>query len=219
MAQSKIRRMQPELPREEWLAWQGGYRCVAGIDEAGRGALAGPVVAACVVLPIGWDAPGVDDSKRLTPAQRDAALDSILAVARGIGVGVVEAAQVDQVNVLGATHIAMRLALDALPAGLRPDLALIDGLPVRPFPIDQVALVGGDGRNLTIAAASIVAKVSRDRIMVAHDEAHPHFGFASHKGYGSPPHLRALALHGPCCLHRRTFRPVAEATFLRSHEA
>lgn len=192
---------------EEQRAWREGCRCVAGIDEAGRGALAGPVVAACVVLPLGWDATGVQDSKTLTPEQRDLAFKRIMIAARGIGVGMADAGEVDTVNVLRATHIAMRLALKALPGGLSPDLVLIDGLPVRPFPSPQLALVRGDGLSASIAAASIVAKVTRDRLMIAHHEEFSEYGFASHKGYGSPKHLQALAMHGPCPLHRLTFRP------------
>jgi len=198
-----------DLWREERLAWSEGCCCVAGIDEAGRGALAGPVVAACVVLPIDCTLTGIRDSKLLTPLQRCEAFDRILAAARGYGVGAVPAEEIDAVNVLQATHKAMRLALESLPGGLRPDRVLIDGLPVRPFPLSHVALVGGDGLSISIAAASIIAKVTRDRMMVAHDSVHPGYGFASHKGYGSAAHLQALAELGPCPLHRRSFAPVA----------
>lgn len=204
-----------DLWREERIAWKQGCRCVAGIDEAGRGALAGPVVAGCVVLPLEWNAEGVNDSKLLTPQQREAAFERIFCAARGIGIGFVDAEEIDAINVLRATHKAMRLALAALPRGLHPDLVLIDGLPVRPFPADQLALTGGDRRSVSIAAASIVAKVVRDRLMVASDEDYPQYGFARHKGYGSAAHLGALALHGPCAFHRQTFRPVATAAIGR----
>jgi ribonuclease HII len=198
--------------REERIAWSEGRRCVAGIDEAGRGALAGPVVAACVVLPLDCDDCGIADSKTLTPHQRDAAFEHVCSVARGVGIGIVDADRIDEVNVLRATHQAMRQALASVtPAGVQPDLVLIDGLPVRPFPAAQLALVQGDGRSVSIAAASIVAKVTRDRLLIGFDRDHPAYGFAGHKGYGSPAHLRALAEFGPCCLHRRSFRPVAEA--------
>jgi ribonuclease HII len=195
--------------REERAAYTDGYRCVAGIDEAGRGALAGPVVAGCVVLPQKADLPGLNDSKQLTPAQRDLLFDRILSVARGVGVGVIEAERIDQINILRASHEAMRLALAGLPGGLIPDLALIDGLPVRPFPVAQIALVRGDGRSASIAAASIIAKVTRDRLMCTYHAAYPAYGFAGHKGYPAPIHLRTLGEVGPCPLHRRTFRPVA----------
>ncbi len=205
-----------DLWQEERRAWEGGARCVAGIDEAGRGALAGPVVAACVVLPFECEMPGVNDSKLLSPRQRETAFERIFAAARGIGVGAVEADQIDAVNVLRATHIAMRLALEALPGGLCPELVLIDGHPVRPFPASQLALVGGDGKSVSIAAASIIAKVTRDRLMVRYDRDHPFYGFAGHKGYGSATHLAALAQFGPCAIHRFTFRPVAVAAALRA---
>jgi ribonuclease HII len=194
---------------EERTAYEDGHRCICGIDEAGRGALAGPVVAACVILPFECSVPGLNDSKALTPVQREAVYRRIREIARGIGVGSVDAARIDDINILRAAHEAMRLALQALSPGMRPDVALIDGLPVRPFPVTQVALVRGDGRSASIAAASIIAKVTRDRLMRDYDAIHPEYGFAGHKGYPAPNHLRALATHGPCALHRRTFRPVA----------
>ena len=195
---------------EERVAWTDGYRCIAGIDEAGRGALAGPVVAACVVLPYEIVPPGVNDSKALTPAQREVLYARILQLARGVGVGAVGAARIDEINILRAAHEAMRLALADLPAGLRPDMALIDGLPVVPFPIDQTAITHGDARSASIAAASIIAKVTRDRLMCVMDAEYSDYGFAVHKGYPSPAHLRALTECGPCAEHRRTYRPVAE---------
>ncbi|HZP82952.1 MAG TPA: ribonuclease HII [Chthonomonadaceae bacterium] len=195
---------------EERIAWAEGYRCIAGIDEAGRGAMAGPVVAACVVLPYEKAPPGINDSKALTPAQRERLYDEIVRVARGVGVGIVGAEEIDRINVLRATHKAMRLALENLPGGLQPDIALIDGLPVRPFPITQVALVRGDTRSISIAAASIIAKVTRDRLMRDYDAQYPGYGFALHKGYCVPAHLRALESLGPCPLHRRSFRPVGQ---------
>jgi len=206
--------------QEEREAWDAGYRCVAGIDEAGRGPLAGPVVAACVMLPLGRRPDGLNDSKQLTPRQRETLFEAILSLARGCGLGVVSAPEIDRLNILRATHLAMRQALDALPAGMQPDLVLIDGLPVRPFPLDQVALVKGDSRSASIAAASILAKVTRDRLMCEYDALYPMYGFAAHKGYGSAAHLRALAEYGPCAdLHRRSFRPVAEALRARNADA
>lgn len=197
--------------QEEREGWEAGYRRVAGIDEAGRGPLAGPVVAACVLLPFGKRPDGLNDSKQLTALQRERLFEAILEMARGWGLGVVSAADIDRLNILRATHLAMQRAAEALPPGMQPDLVLIDGLPVRPFPIEQVALVKGDSRSASIAAASILAKVTRDRLMCEYDALYPMYGFAGHKGYGSPAHLRALAEHGPCPLHRRSFRPVAEA--------
>ena len=206
--------------QEEREAWESGLRCVAGIDEAGRGPLAGPVVAACVVLPFGKRPAGLNDSKQLTPRQREHLFEAILSLARGCGLGVVSAPDIDRLNILRATHLAMRQALEALPPGMQPDLVLIDGLPVRPFPVDQVALVKGDSRSASIAAASILAKVTRDRLMCEYDALYPLYGFAGHKGYGAASHLRALAAHGPCPLHRASFRPVAEAMRARQpHDA
>ena len=185
------------LLHEENLALQQGYLCIAGIDEAGRGALAGPVVAACVVLPKDQFPVGVADSKTLSADQRERLYTEIYATARGIGIGIVEAAVIDAINILKATHQAMRLALANLPDGLFPDVALIDGLPVKPFPIDQIALVRGDSRSATIAAASIIAKVTRDRLMCGYDLDYPDYGFASHKGYGAPTHLQVLQTPKP----------------------
>src|SRR5262249_24927561 len=144
----------------------------------------------------------------LSPAQRERLYTQICRMARGVGIGIVEAPVIDQINVLQATHQALRLALENLTAGLWPDIALIDGLPVRPFPLPQIALVQGDSRSIPIAAASIVAKVTRDRLMCEYDTLYPAYHFAHHKGYGVPAHLRALAAHGSCPLHRRSFGPV-----------
>src|SRR5262249_17502597 len=155
---------------------------------------------------------GVNDSKALTPAQRERLYDPIQAMARGVGVGIVEAARIDAINILRAAQQAMRLALENLPGGLSPDLPLIAGLPVVPFPIDQVAVVRGDAHSASIAAASIIAKVIRDRRMRELDSLYPGYGFAAHKGYSAPVHLRALAELGPCPEHRRSYRPVAAAS-------
>lgn len=208
-----------DLPPEQrdWLAAeraarQAGRCRIAGIDEAGRGALAGPVVAACVVLPESCVPPGIDDSKALTPTQRERMFAHLQALSVGIGVGVVEAERIDALNILRATHEAMHLALENLSPLLCPDYALIDGLPLRTFPIPYAALVRGDARSASIAAASIVAKVTRDRLMCACDAQYPGYGFAAHKGYGVPAHLRALAALGPCPLHRRSYRPVRECS-------
>jgi ribonuclease HII len=195
--------------REEQIAWAAGYRCIVGLDEAGRGALAGPVVAASVLLPHQCAPAGINDSKSLLPAQRERLCEQICRMARGVGIGIVEPEAIDQVNILRATHQAIRLALTDLPDGLTPDIALIDGLPVLPFPIIQVALVQGDTYCISVAAASIVAKVTRDRLMREYDTLYPGYGFALHKGYGVPSHLRSLADLGPCPLHRRSFGPVA----------
>ena len=183
---------------------------VAGIDEAGRGPLAGPVVAAAVILPQGFRHGSLDDSKKLTARAREAIFAELTA-REDIrwACAVVDAAEIDRLNILRATHEAMRRAVARLDP--QPGHVLIDGLPVNPFPIPQTALVGGDALSFSIAAASVVAKVTRDRMMAAFDAEHPGYEFARHKGYGTAQHLAALKKHGPCPIHRRTFLPVRQA--------
>ena len=198
---------------QEDLLASRGIRSVAGIDEAGRGPLAGPVVAAAVVLPPGFRLPGLDDSKKLTAAKREQLYDALTG---NSGVRWASAHldnnEVDRWNILRATHRAMRQAFLSLEP--RPEHALIDGLPVPDFPCPQTALVGGDGRSLSIAAASIIAKVERDRAMRELDGKYPEYGFFKHKGYPTPEHLARLREHGPCPVHRRSFSPVAQSEFL-----
>jgi len=197
-----------DLWQHENAAWQSGFLRIAGIDEVGRGPLAGPVLAACVVLPPGFDLNGINDSKKLSERQRERAEVRIRAEAVSIGIGSIEPEIIDRINILKATHEAMRLAY--LQIAPPPDFVLIDGLPVRGFPCANMqALVQGDSRSVSIAAASIVAKVARDRLMRAYDLVYPEYGFAGHKGYGSAKHLAALAELGPCPIHRRSFAPVA----------
>ncbi len=196
-------------PREfEQEALKRGFLSICGIDEAGRGPLAGPVVAACVVLPTSLSVQGIGDSKQLTPLQRDRLFPRIINSARGYGLGIVEADEIDRVNILNATHLAMRLAYSNLPDGLWCDLALIDGLPVRNFPITQWAIVKGDSKSVSVAAASILAKVVRDRIMDELHSLYPEYGFAQNRGYPSATHLAALGRLGPCPAHRLSYKPV-----------
>lgn len=182
---------------------------VAGVDEAGRGPLAGPVVAAAVILPLKFRARGLDDSKKLSAATRNEHYARITNDADVIwAVSVREADAIDRVNILRATHEAMREAITSLL--FPPSHALIDGLPVQPFPVPQTALVGGDGISLSIAAASVIAKVTRDHLMTRHAQSWPEYGFDRHKGYATPEHLASLRAHGPCPIHRRSFEPVAQ---------
>jgi ribonuclease HII len=183
-----------------------GARLVGGIDEAGRGALAGPVVAACVVLAPGADLPGVDDSKVLKPEAREALVPLILERAAAWSLGWASAAEVDRHNVLAATLRAARRALAALPSP--PDYLLTDYLKIEGAPCPYEAIVDGDAKSQAIAAASILAKVARDRIMTTLARAYPQYGFESHKGYGTPAHWAALEAHGPSTLHRLSFRGV-----------
>ncbi|NJR79195.1 ribonuclease HII [Sphingomonas corticis] len=185
---------------------------VAGVDEAGRGPLAGPVVAAAVVLPARRVPRGLDDSKKLTAKER-ARLCALIEERAVVGVGVVEPQEIDTLNIYWATMKAMTLAVDQIAAtlGCVPGHVLVDGNRLPRWSYAATALVGGDGLSLSIAAASIVAKHRRDAIMIAHAEAHPHYGWASNKGYGCAAHLAALREHGPSPLHRRSFAPVAQA--------
>lgn len=185
-----------------------GYAVIAGIDEAGRGPLAGPVVAAAVVLPAGMDLPEVDDSKKLSPAKREELYDLIMASALAVGVGCSDPATIDRINILQATLAAMKTAVSNL--AVQPDCLLIDGISKIHVSIPQRTIKKGDGTSLSIAAASIVAKVHRDRMMTDYDADYPQYGFAGHKGYGCVEHLKAIAEHGPCPIHRLSFSGVKE---------
>ena len=182
-----------------------GLTPVCGVDEAGRGPWAGPVVAAAVILDPSHIPPGLNDSKKLTALQREKLFDPIMATAR-VGIGMAEAEQIDRDNILAATLWAMGQAVAQLGD---VSLALVDGNRAPILSCRVITLVGGDGRSASIAAASVIAKVTRDRIMRAHDETWPQYGFARHKGYGTAFHAAALEVHGPSPIHRRSFQPVA----------
>ena len=179
---------------------------VAGVDEAGRGPLAGPVVAAAVILPAKGVPRGINDSKKLPAAERARLHDRLRGCAI-VGVGIVEAEEIDTLNIYWATMKAMTLAVEAL--GCAPGHVLVDGNRLPKWHHAATPIVSGDAISLSIAAASIIAKHTRDTIMLAHHEAHPHYGWITNKGYGAPEHLRALREHGPSPLHRRSFAPVA----------
>ena len=204
----------PSLFHEQELRAKGVWP-VAGVDEAGRGPLAGPVLAAAVILPEGFELKGLDDSKKLNHRQREELYlqltedgEVFYAIAQG------SSEEIGQLNILRATHLAMKRALLGLQDTGHPAAhALIDGLPVKGLPLDQTALVGGDGISLSIAAASILAKVTRDRIMDELDLAYPQYGFARHRGYATADHLAMLREHGPCPHHRLGFAPVDQPTF------
>lgn len=185
-----------------------GCGLVAGVDEAGRGPLAGPVVAAAVILPLGQDVAGVDDSKRLSHYRRVKAMDAILASAQAVGIGAASPGEIDRLNILQATLLAMKRAV--LDMGQRPGFILIDGRQTIDLTQPQQAVVKGDARSCSIAAASILAKVTRDRMMTMWDRVFPGYGFARHKGYPTREHVDALARLGPCAVHRRSFGPVRD---------
>ncbi|MGF1678400.1 MAG: ribonuclease HII [Candidatus Methylacidiphilales bacterium] len=195
-----------------------GFRRVAGVDEAGRGPWAGPVVAAAVMIPIesrGQFPSGVDDSKALSPKERSRLHEQLLGCGCLCSVGLASVEEIDQLNILQATFLAMRRACEALKES--PEFLLVDGKGSPTHVIPVQTLVKGDAASLSIAAASILAKVSRDRIMEQEDERFPGYGFARHKGYGTREHREALARLGVCPLHRRTFRPIRE--ILETHRS
>ncbi len=189
--------------RFEDEARAAGRQAVAGVDEVGRGALCGPVVAAAVVLGEGFDTEGLDDSKRLTARQRERQAARIRSQARASAIGVADPAEVDRINILQATLQAMRRAVLALP--LRPDLLLVDALTIPGLEVEQRPIVKGDAQSVSIAAASILAKVTRDALMAELDARHPGYGLARNMGYGCPDHRDALRRMGPSPIHRRSF--------------
>ncbi len=204
--------MAPTLERERAL-WAVGYRVVAGVDEVGRGPLAGPVVAGAVVFPPGDVAiEGLRDSKRLTAAEREAAAVRIRALALGWAVGAASVREIDRFNILRATVRAMRRAVAHLP--VRPDYVLVDGNPVPDLGHIHDAIVGGDNLSLSIAAASVLAKVLRDHLMVALGRRYPAFAWDVNKGYATAAHLAAIAAAGPTPHHRRSFTPVSQLSLL-----
>ncbi|MBR1758560.1 MAG: ribonuclease HII [Lachnospiraceae bacterium] len=179
------------------------YKAICGIDEVGRGPLAGPVTACAVILPKDCKLLYLNDSKQLTAAKREELYDEILAEAVGVGIGTVGPDVIDEINILQATYQAMRIAVGSLP--VQPDLLLNDAVTIPGLPMRQVPIIKGDAKSASIAAASIVAKVTRDRLMCEYDKQYPGYDFAGNKGYGSAAHIAALKEIGPCPIHRRSF--------------
>lgn len=203
MLHARLPKSMPDFSRENALR-EAGIHPVAGLDEAGRGPLAGSIVACAVILAPDAIPAGLDDSKRLSARQRESLYDAIMAQALGVGVGVADVAHIEAVNILQANFAAMRAALHALC--VLPRMALIDGRDVPPdLPCPAQAIIRGDGLSQSIAAASIIAKVTRDRMMDALDKTYPAYGFARHKGYGTKAHRSAIFAHGLCPAHRRSF--------------
>lgn len=204
--------MSYDLPMEQDLwdyeikARDKGYRFMVGVDEAGRGPLAGPVVAAAVILPLDAVLEGLDDSKKISPAKREELFPKIQAMVHGVAV--VSQEVIDDINILQAARLAMKQAVEKLPSD--PDLLLIDGNQRIDSSIDQWTIVKGDAKSFSIAAASVLAKVTRDRIMEDYHHMYPQYEFTRHKGYGTQLHRDLIAEHGPCPIHRRTFKGVTE---------
>ncbi|OQX27387.1 MAG: ribonuclease HII [Desulfobacteraceae bacterium IS3] len=199
--------MEPDLWKFEKDAWQKGFSRVAGIDEAGRGPLAGPVVSAAVILPQGFSIQ-VRDSKTLSSKQRDNFYDKIYAHALCVGIGMADAAEIDRINILKASLLSMRLALENLK--LQPDYLLIDGQFPIASALPQKPVIKGDSLSMSISAASIIAKVTRDRLMDKYHKDYPQFGFSKHKGYPTKAHKDAIRKFGICPIHRLTFKGVKE---------
>ena len=185
-----------------------GYRLVAGLDEAGRGPLAGPVVAAAVILPSRCALDGLNDSKQLSEADRERLYEEITRRALGVGTGLATEREIDTMNILEATRLAMTRAIQVLSPS--PEVLLLDAVTLPFITLPQRPIIKGDSLSVSIAAASIVAKVSRDRLMGAYHQRYPQYNFQCHKGYATSEHLRLLAAYGPCEIHRRSFRPVDE---------
>ena len=180
-----------------------GYNILCGVDEAGRGPLAGPVCAAAVMLPPNAEIPGLNDSKKLTDKKRRELMPVIKEMAIGYGIAFADEKEIDEINILQATYLAMKRAIDMLP--VKPDLALVDGNRAGDFGLPVKTVVKGDSLSASIAAASILAKVTRDDLMLSLAEKYPQYGFEVHKGYGTKAHYAALTEHGPCEIHRMTF--------------
>lgn len=180
-----------------------GYRILGGVDEAGRGPLAGPVVAACVILPAEGPFPKANDSKKLSEKAREALYDSILEMSLAYGIGIVDHQTIDSMNILNATHLAMKTAVEA--CSVIPDIVMVDHLRIHDYKGEQFPLTHGDALSVTIGAASIIAKITRDRLMCQYAEEYPEYGFERHKGYGTKLHYEAIEKYGITPIHRKTF--------------
>ncbi len=195
-----------------WLfenkAFQKGFSRIAGIDEAGRGPLAGPVVSAAVIIPISLQIPGISDSKKLTPKKRNYLYEKIYDLAVSVGIGIVDPLEIDRINILQAALLSMAMAVENLAP--QPDCLLIDGIFLISSALPQEAIPKGDALSVSIAAASIVAKVTRDRLMERYHQDYPQFGFSKHKGYPTKAHKEAIRKFGCCLIHRRSFKGVKE---------
>ena len=185
-----------------------GHEIIAGVDEAGRGPLAGPVVAAAVILPKNFESVELDDSKKLSSARREKIYNNITSPDSNViyAYSIVDEGLIDKINILRATHKAMAQAV--LNLSIKPSFVIIDGMPLKDFPLPNDSIVKGDSKSLSIAAASIIAKVERDKLMLKYSKLYPEYKFEKHKGYGTKAHLEALNKFGPCNIHRKSFAPV-----------
>lgn len=206
-AKKRMEKLKAEIARTEQLKKYekeyGNYNYICGIDEVGRGPLAGPVVAGAVILPKDCDILYINDSKKLSAAKREELHDIIMEKAVAVGIGMASPKRIDEINILQATYEAMREAISKL--GVEPDILLNDAVTIPQVAIPQVPIIKGDAKSISIGAASIIAKVTRDRLMVDYDKIMPEYGFASNKGYGSAEHIEALKKYGPTPIHRASF--------------
>jgi len=200
--------MEPDLWLFEKKAFQKGFSRIAGIDEAGRGPLAGPVVSAAVIFPISLQISGVSDSKKISPRQRDYLYEKIYDLAVSVGIGIVDPLEIDRINILQAALLSMAMAVENLDP--QPDCLLVDGTFLISSVLPQEAIPKGDALSVSIAAASIIAKVTRDRLMERYHHDYPQFGFSKHKGYPTKAHKKAIQKFGCCPIHRRSFKGVKE---------
>lgn len=203
LAKEEAERERLEAMRSYEKQYEVSCDYICGIDEAGRGPLAGPVVAAAVILPKGMVIPYVNDSKKLTERRREQLYPEIMEKALAVGVGIVSPERIDEINILQATYEAMRQALSQL--SVKPDVLLNDAVRIPEVDIPQVPIIKGDAKSISIACASVIAKVTRDHMMEEYDKMYPEYGFAGHKGYGSVAHIQAIRDYGPCPIHRKTF--------------
>lgn len=207
-AQKKMEKLRLEKERIERLKeyeykyWEQ-YEFIGGIDEVGRGPLAGPVITACVILPKDCDILYINDSKKLSASKREELYEEIMEKAISVGIGAASEARIDEINILQATYEAMRQAIEE--SKVEPQILLNDAVTIPQVKIPQVPIIKGDAKSITIGAASIIAKVTRDRMMVEYDSIYPEYHFANNKGYGSAEHIEALKKYGPCPIHRRSF--------------
>lgn len=200
----------------EYKYIEQGYQSICGIDEVGRGPLAGPVVAGAVILPKDCTILYINDSKKLSEKKRELLYEEIMEKAVSVGIGIVSPGRIDDINILQATYEAMRMAIEQLE--VKPDILLNDAVHIPNVSIKQIGIIKGDAKSVSIAAASIVAKVTRDRMMVEYDKLYPGYGFARNKGYGSEEHIKALKEKGNCCIHRESFILKEDKKSILSHK-
>ena len=204
----KVKVSEEEMLNYERELYDKGYELIGGVDEAGRGPLVGPVVAACVILPKNYKLEGLNDSKQLTEKKRDKYYDIIMKEAISVGVGVVDSKTIDEINILEASRLAMKLAIDDMK--IKPQYVLSDAMKLTNIDIPYKDIVHGDALSLSIAAGSVIAKVTRDRMMYELDKKYPQYGFAKHKGYPTKAHMEALEKYGPLENYRFTYKPVSD---------